>query len=82
MLRIVADTNTVVSALLWRGAPHRLFEMTETAEISFYTSRALVEELAEVLTHRKLTRAVKAAPIRPQPSLHRHGNRRPPGTRH
>jgi len=60
VLRLVADTNTVVSALLWRGAPHRLFEALETAELSFYTSRALVDELADVLTRRKLARAVKA----------------------
>jgi len=25
-VRVVADTNTVVSALLWRGSPFRLFQ--------------------------------------------------------
>ncbi len=34
MLRLVADTNTVVSALLWHGAPHRLFEAVEQEELS------------------------------------------------
>lgn len=61
MLRLVADTNTVVSALLWRGTPHRLFAALDTAEIAFYTSRALVDELAEVLPRRKLARAVRAS---------------------
>ena len=28
-MRIVADTNTVVSALLWRGSPHRLVAAIE-----------------------------------------------------
>jgi len=48
VLRLVADTNTVVSALLWHGTPHRLFEAAETEELSFYASRALVNELADV----------------------------------
>ena len=60
MLRLVADTNTVVSALLWRGAPHRLFEGIETGDVSFFTSRTLLDELADVLPRRKLARAVQA----------------------
>jgi putative PIN family toxin of toxin-antitoxin system len=63
--RAVADTNVVVSALLWRGAPHRLFGLIDSAEISFYTSRALFEELAGVLSRRKLARAVHATGKRP-----------------
>lgn len=61
MLRLVADTNTVVSALLWHGAPHRLFEAIEMEELSFYASRALLDELADVLARRKLARAVRAS---------------------
>jgi len=61
VLRLVADTNTVVSALLWHGAPHRLFEAIEREELSFYASRALVDELADVLARRKLARAVRAS---------------------
>jgi len=60
VLRAVADTNIVVSALLWRGAPHRLFGRIESAEIAFYTSRVLIAELADVLPRRKLARAVRA----------------------
>jgi len=61
VLRLVADTNIVVSALLWRGAPHRLFEAVEREELSFCASRALIDELAEVLARRKLARAVGAS---------------------
>lgn len=61
MLRLVADTNTVVSALLWHGAPHRLLEAAGSEELSFYASRALVNELADVLARRKLAAAVKAS---------------------
>lgn len=61
MLRLVADTNIVVSALLWQGPPHRLFRAIETEEISFHASRALIDELADVLARRKLARAVRAS---------------------
>ncbi len=59
-MRIVADTNTVVSALLWRGSPHRLVAAIGDHPIAFYTSRALLDEFADVLTRRKLAAAVQA----------------------
>jgi putative PIN family toxin of toxin-antitoxin system len=59
-VRVVADTNTIVSALLWQGSPHRLVAAIEDYPIAFYTSRALLDELAEVLTRRKLANAVNA----------------------
>ena len=49
-VRIVLDTNVVLSALLWRGTPYRLFDAARQREqIDLFTSAALVEELAEVL---------------------------------
>jgi len=59
-VRIVADTNTIVSALLWRGSPHRLIAAVEEYPIDFYTSRALLSELADVLPRRKLSKAIRA----------------------
>ncbi len=49
-MRIVLDTNVVLSALLWRGTPYRLFEAARQREqVELVTSTALLEELAEVL---------------------------------
>ncbi len=49
-VRIVLDTNVVLSALLWRGTPYRLFEAVRQREqVELFTSTALLEELAEVL---------------------------------
>lgn len=59
-MRIVADTNTIVSALLWRGNPHRLVAAIEDHPIDFYTSRHLLDELADVLARRHLAAAVQA----------------------
>jgi predicted nucleic acid-binding protein len=35
-VRVVADTNTIVSALLWRGSPHRLVAAIDEYPIAFY----------------------------------------------
>lgn len=59
-MRFVADTNTIVSALLWRGSPHRLIAAMDDYPIDFYTSRVLLAELADVLPRRKLATAIRA----------------------
>ena len=53
-MRVVADTNVMVSALLWEGLPHRLLIAAETGRMVLYTSLHLVEELAGVLARPKL----------------------------
>jgi len=50
-VRIVLDTNIVVSALLWRGTPHQLLvTIRQQPRVQLYSSTALLEELADVLT--------------------------------
>jgi putative PIN family toxin of toxin-antitoxin system len=50
-VRIVLDTNVVLSALLWRGTPYRLFETIRRNEhTQLFSSGVLLEELGEVLT--------------------------------
>ena len=50
-MRIVLDTNAVISALLWRGTPYRLLEtIHRQAGSQFYSSSALLEELADVVS--------------------------------
>jgi len=47
-VRIVLDTNVVMSALLWRGPPYRLLEtIRERAHLQLYSSAVLLEELTE-----------------------------------
>jgi putative PIN family toxin of toxin-antitoxin system len=49
-VRIVLDTNVVVSALLWRGTPHRLRDaIRQRPDAQLYTSAALLDELVRVL---------------------------------
>ena len=56
-MRIVLDTNVVLSALLWRGTPHHLLAaIGQRSSIQLYSSTALLEELAEVLTRPSATK--------------------------
>lgn len=56
-MRIVLDTNLVFSALLWRGATHRLLSLLrDHPAAQLCSSPTLLEELSEVLTRPAATR--------------------------
>lgn len=57
-LRLVIDTNIAVSAILWQGTPGRLIALATEGEIELFTSAALLDELADVLTRNKLAKPV------------------------
>jgi putative PIN family toxin of toxin-antitoxin system len=59
-MRLVLDTNVLVSAFLWEGIPGRLIELAGEKEIDLYTSRVLLAELSEVLHRKKFTKPVQA----------------------
>jgi putative PIN family toxin of toxin-antitoxin system len=59
-MRLVVDTNVVVSAFLWQGTPGRLLEMAGEKQVRLFTSRALLDELADVLGRKKLAKSVAA----------------------
>lgn len=48
-MRVVLDTNIVVSALVWGGVPYRLLQLGQAGDIEIVTSPALIAELADVL---------------------------------
>jgi uncharacterized protein len=50
-VRIILDTNVVISALLWRGTPYQLLQaICLRAEMRIFSTQALLEELTDVLT--------------------------------
>ncbi|HEX5720550.1 MAG TPA: putative toxin-antitoxin system toxin component, PIN family [Thermoanaerobaculia bacterium] len=65
-MRAVADTNIVVSGLLWQGAPRRVLELARAGDIELFTSPALLLELEEVLFRDKFSRRLKAADVSPE----------------
>ena len=60
-IRAVLDTNTVVSALLWKGPPHQLVARAGDLQLVFFTSPVLLAELEEVLGYARLTKPVAAS---------------------
>lgn len=66
-MRLVLDTNTVVSGLLWKSSPHQLLAIAgERRDISLHTSPKLLAELADVLSRDKLAAAIAATGMLPE----------------
>lgn len=56
-MRIVLDTNVVLSALLWQGNPHQLLTAIRIRpDVTLYSSPVLLEEFADVLSRRSPTK--------------------------
>jgi len=60
-MRVVIDTNTAVSGLLWEGTPARLLDLANENEIDILTSAALLKELRAVLLRAKFARRIERA---------------------
>ena len=48
-MRVVIDTNVLISAIFWTGAPKRLLNKARRREMVFITSQTLLGELEEIL---------------------------------
>ncbi len=68
-MRIVADTNVIVSALLWVGIPHQILLAAEHRLVELYSSPALLEELEGVLSRPKFARRLQALGTTPEELL-------------
>ncbi len=52
-VRLVLDTNIVVSGLIWKGIPGRLIDMAQSGVIEVITSSALLDEFKRVVARKK-----------------------------
>ena len=57
-MRVVLDTNVVVSGLLWGGAPRRLLDAARARRLELCVSSVLLAELADVLSRRHLAAVI------------------------
>ncbi len=48
-MRLVLDTNVVISALVWGGVPYQLLQAAAAGTVDLYTSPVLLDELRGVL---------------------------------
>ncbi len=71
-MRIVADTNVVVSALLWGGPPRAILDAAREQRIALFTRAPLIAELEDVLSRAKLARRFAAIGRTPADLLERY----------
>lgn len=55
-VRLVADTNIIVSGLLWQGAPSLLMRAAHQGRIYLVSSRPLLDEFEDVVRRRKFVK--------------------------
>ena len=62
-MRVVADTNTVVSGLLWHGPPRQVLDAARAGTLQLYTTAVLLAELDEVLQRPKFAQRLTLAGV-------------------
>ena len=55
-MRIVVDTSTLISAVLWNGLPHRLIELAEAGEVTLCATADTLQEFQGVLSRSKFAK--------------------------
>jgi len=68
-MRAVADTNLVISGLLWNGPSRGVLDRARSGAIEIFTSAGLLAELEDVLSRRKFLRRLQLVGISPQELL-------------
>lgn len=62
-MRVVLDTNVVVSGFLWGGVPRQLLQAAREQKLQLYTSTPLLLELTDILGRAKFARKLAAAQL-------------------
>jgi putative PIN family toxin of toxin-antitoxin system len=60
-MRAVADTNILVSGLLWHGPPRNVLDAARAGHLSLFTTASLLAELQDVLLRPKFAERLKRA---------------------
>src|SRR5205085_11520244 len=63
-VRLVLDTNSAVSGLLWSGPPSQVIDAAIVGTVSLFTSGVLLDELLDVLQRPKLARRLALRGLR------------------
>lgn len=58
-MRIVVDTNILVSATFWTGIPFRIIECAEENLFELLLSKAIIDEFIEVLNYKEIQEKVR-----------------------
>lgn len=69
-MRLVLDTNIIVSGLLWRGPPRAILDHARSGRVTLFTTPALLAELDDVLTRPKFDVRLVSAGVVPAELVH------------
>ena len=72
-MRLVLDTNVVVSGLIWGGIPRQLLDLGRDGQVTLFISGLLLDELAGVLEHDKFAPLLASRQISPAFLMQRYG---------
>lgn len=64
-MRLVLDTNTVISGLIWGGSPGQLIDAAVQRRIQLVTNAALLSELRGVITRSKFYKPLNLRGMNP-----------------
>ena len=53
-MRVVLDTNVIISGLLWEKATKALFDLADTCQITICLTPKIIEEISRVLNYPKI----------------------------
>ena len=73
-MRVVLDTNTVVSGFLWENEPRSIIDAAIDEGITLFTCAALIEELAGVLPRQKFAKRLAEKQLSRESAKFRVGN--------
>jgi putative PIN family toxin of toxin-antitoxin system len=65
-MRVVADTNCVVSGLLWHGPSRQFLDAARRGTVELFTSGDLLAELEDVLHREKFLKRPAEAQLQPR----------------
>ena len=72
-MRLVLDTNIIVSGLIWGGVPRQLLNLARDDRVTLFTSLVLLRELADVLSRDKFAPLLASQEITPTFLMQRYG---------
>jgi putative PIN family toxin of toxin-antitoxin system len=72
-VRLVLDTNIVLSGLIWGGVPRQLLDLGRDGQVTLFTSSVLLDELADVLGRGKFAAMLASQQITPAFLMQRYG---------
>ncbi|MBL7169972.1 MAG: putative toxin-antitoxin system toxin component, PIN family [Candidatus Aenigmarchaeota archaeon] len=68
-MKLVLDTNTIISGFLWKGNEFHLIKKIEEEKIELFLTEEILEEIKDVISRKKFEELLKEAELTPEDIL-------------